>query len=297
MAEQFPLFDAHMHYSQAFLDQVLESIDEVGVRGGINLWGAGPSLGLCYHDFEEFLDAVAARNRPTLLQFYWPDWRQFAWRGEAFVTKLCGDMRRYAGRGVRGLKVWKDLGMYILDVNNRPLTMDDPRLEPVWETAAALGWTISVHQADPPRAWENPPGRAPVRTGLSREDIYRCRDKVLEKYTNIRFILCHNCNDIGSVKGMAQVLDRFPHVLTDMGRDLLAYDSQPDAAAFLNKYADRVLLGTDILMPIERPPDRRWNLEHGYRPWRERLVQYGMSEEAFRKVTWENGYRYFLKQG
>ncbi len=47
-------------------------------------------------------------------------------------------------------------------------------------------------------------------------------------------------------------------------------------------------------MPDNRPPDRKWNLEEGYLPWRKKLVDLGLTEATFKKITWENGAKRFL---
>ena len=287
----FPIFDAHQHYSQAYFDQILDSFTECGVKGGINLWGNYAPFGLDYRDYEGMLKAVADRNLDTFVQFYWPNWKAFGWEPERFVKCLCRDMRRFAPMGCRGLKVWKDVGMFIIHPDGIPARMDDPRLDAVWETAGELGWTISVHQADPARAWTKPHF---VRTGLSREQLFERRNRVLAKYPGIRFILCHNGNDAENVRAWGALMDDFPNCVSDMNRDPLEHDTLSDTQAFLEKYADRVLFGTDLGMPDDRPPDRKWNMEELFLPWRRRLIAYGLTDDTLRKLTWENGERLFL---
>ncbi|MFB3893978.1 MAG: amidohydrolase family protein [Phycisphaerae bacterium] len=282
--EHFPVFDAHTHFSHAYLDQVLQSYEQCGVKGGIVIWPRSHH-GL---DYAEFLAVMRERKLTNWVPFYWPDWPEFGWRPEAFVKKLCADMRRYAAMGCRGLKVWKDLGMYIIHPDGKPATMDDPRLRPVWDTVAGLGWWISAHQADPTCVWK-------TRTGLRRDEIYQRRDAVIAAYPQIRFILCHTGNDIESVAKFAAIFDRFPNVWSDCGRDFLKHDSLADTQAFLEKYADRLMFGPDTGMPDHRPPDFKWEWEECYLPWRLRLVSWGMSDATFRKFTWENGERLFLK--
>jgi len=288
----FPLFDAHMHYSLAFLPQALKFLDEQNIVGCANLWGGTAGMGLLYTHYEEFLRTMRDLHRPTFAQVCWPDWTEMGWRADTFVRQLVGDMRRFHELGCRGLKVWKDLGMFILDENYAPVTMDDARLEPVWETAAELDWVVPVHQADPPRAWTKPG----IRSGLSREEIFLRRDAVLTRHPEIRWVLCHNCNDAGNVKAMAALLDRFPRVMTDINRYQEELDSPADIRWFFETYADRVMWGTDMINVVERPPDVPWEIEHVYRPWRKRLKSYGLSPGTFRKLTLENAQRVYLDQ-
>jgi hypothetical protein len=168
MSDTIPVFDAHMHYSQAYLDEILVSFAEGGIRGGINLWGGDQQFGYSYRGpYDEFLRLVKQRRLGTFVQFYWPVWANYLTEGPRFVADLCREMRRLADLGCKGLKVWKDFGMYFIHADGRPATMDDPALEPVWRTAAELGWTIAIHVADPTRNWQ-PTARYAPKTGLSR---------------------------------------------------------------------------------------------------------------------------------
>jgi predicted TIM-barrel fold metal-dependent hydrolase len=280
--EHFPLFDAHAHFTQAYLDQGLASYERCGVRAGIVIHYAH------YLDFGEFLRALRRRRAANWLPCYWPAWPEFGWRPREFVARLVRDLPRYHRLGCRGLKVWKDLGMFIVHPDGTPATMDDPRLEPVWRTVRELGWWISVHQGDPSARWK-------TCTGLTRDEIFRRRDRVIRAHRDIPFILCHNGNDIESVAGFGALLGRHPNAMSGIGRDFPAYDTLPDTQAFVEKYADRLLFGPDTCMPDGRPPDLKWEWEEMNLPWRRRIVGWGLSASAFRKFTWENGARFLEK--
>ena len=79
----FPFFDGHMHFSQAYLDEVLASYDECGVQGGVNLWEPH------FPDYAGFLKICDKRGLfKRFVQFYWPDWQLFGWQGNAFIRRL-----------------------------------------------------------------------------------------------------------------------------------------------------------------------------------------------------------------
>lgn len=282
--DDFPIFDGHSHFCQAYLEQALASYSECGVKGGINLWGPG------YHDYRGFLELCHKRGlEKQFAQFYWPDWRIFGSDPTGFVTRLCEDMRLYSTLGASGLKVWKNLGMAIRHTDNTPATMDDDRLHPVWQTAEELGWTIAVHQADPTGFFESA-----TRTELTREDLFACRDRVVSEYPNIPFILCHNGNDMEDWDRLSEMFERLPHINADLRKtDRNDYNLEKKLQ-FLEKYHDRLYLGVDMGMPMDRPPDREWNLNCCYRPLRESLSSLGLSERALKHISWENGCRDFL---
>jgi hypothetical protein len=289
--ETCPLFDGHMHFSQNYLDEIIASYDECGVRGGINLWGSAYGHFEVYtSDYAEFLRTCKARGLDRrFVNFYWPNWTIFGPEPERFVRDLCEDMRRFASLGCRGLKVWKDVGMYVFHRDGTPAVMDDERLEAVWKTASELNWTISVHMVDPSDGWSGN-----CKTGLSREEIFRRRDLVIERHPEITWILCHSANYIESVKRFGALLDRFPNVRADLS-PLDKHDGREDIRAFLEKYAGRLYIGPDLGMPANRPPDRKWNWEEYYLPLRKYWAGFGVSDDALEKITWRNGWEHFLK--
>lgn len=290
----FPMFDGHMHFSQAYLDEALASYDECGVIGGINLWGSAYGIYDAYtypFDYLEFLKLCNTKNLGNrFVQFCWPDWNRFGRHPNRFVEEFTREMRQYADLGCRGLKVWKDLGMFIRHKDGSPALMDDPRLEPIWRTAASLEWTISIHQADPSRGWETN-----TKTGISRQELFERRDRVIAAHPEIPFILCHSGNYIESVEKFGQMLERFPNVNADLS-PLDAYDTPQAIAAFLERYADRLYLGIDLAMPSNRPPDRPWNLNELYGPMRQVWLKYGIADEALEKIAWRNGQEHFLNR-
>ncbi len=283
--ERFPIFDAHTHFSQAYLDQVMACYTRCGVTAGVVIQG--------YNDhalsFEEFL--IAMQQRDLLKRWapcYWPNWAEFGWQPEAFVERLVGDLHRFSAMGCRALKVWKDLGMFIVHPDGFPATMDDPRLRPIWDTVAKLGLAVWVHQADPSNHFV-------TRTGLSREELYERRNRVIAAYPHIRFVLCHNGNDIESVAKFSAVFDRFPNTMSDINRDFLLHDSLEDTRNFITRYADRLMFGPDNTMPNNRPPDVPWSWNDLYLPWRKKIVSWGLDPETFHKFTWATGANFFSK--
>ncbi len=284
--EQFPIFDAHTHFTQAYLDQVIACYTRCGVTGGLVLHGTMDTRAV---SFGEFLIELKQRN---LLSHwhpcYFPDWSEFGWRPEVFIERLVGELHQFATMGCRALKVWKDLGMFIVHPDGSPATMDDPRLQPIWDTVAKLGLAVWVHQADPSKNFV-------TRTGLSREELYARRNRVIVANPNIRFVLCHNGNDIESVEKFSALLDRFPNIMSDVCRDFYSHASPENTRNFITRYADRLMFGPDNVMPNNRPPDVSWSWADYYLPWRKKIVSWGLDPETFHKFTWATGANFFTK--
>ena len=51
--------------------------------------------------------------------------------------------------GAKGLKVFKDLGMFATKADGSRLHVDDPELDPVWETCARQNVPVLIHVAEP----------------------------------------------------------------------------------------------------------------------------------------------------
>ena len=47
--------------------------------------------------------------------------------------------------GAAGLKVYKDLGLEVKDKNGKRVTVDDPRLDPIWEKCGELKIPVLIH--------------------------------------------------------------------------------------------------------------------------------------------------------
>ena len=62
------------------------------------------------------------------------------------MVQQLGDAVR---RGARGLKVLKDLGLGVRDKTGKLVTIDDERIDPVWEECGRLGIPVAIHSTDP----------------------------------------------------------------------------------------------------------------------------------------------------
>ncbi|HVE41490.1 MAG TPA: amidohydrolase family protein [Planctomycetota bacterium] len=178
-----------------------------------------------------------------------------------FFDGLVRELRRAAERGARGVKIWKDLGMFIRDESGKLLRIDDPRLDPFWTTCGDLGLVVFMHSADPREYWypltlnslhygarteEDQYYKIP---GMPRwEDLIAQRDAVLAKHPKTTFIGAHFASMTLDLSGLAERLDRYPNLHVECGARLRMLGRlNPKAVRdFFTKYQDRILFGTDI---------------------------------------------------
>jgi predicted TIM-barrel fold metal-dependent hydrolase len=95
---------------------------------------------------------------------------------------------------------------------------------------------------------------------------------VLERHPKLRFVGCHLGSMEEDVDAIARRLDRYPSFVVDTAARVVHLTLQPreKVRAFLVRYADRVLYGTDfVFMPGQDAAEAAKRLETEYaRDWR-----------------------------
>ncbi len=168
--------------------------------------------------------------------------------------------------GAQGLKIFKNLGMFVVDKNGQRVHTDDPRIDPVWDKCAELGIPVLIHTGEPSPFWlpwdrhnerwlelkQYPSRRRTDPRFASFEVTMEEQHNLFRKHPKTIFIAAHLDwlgNDLGR---LGKLLDEMPNVYTEIGAVLHEIGRQPRAARdFFIKYQDRVLFGKDIWEPSE----------------------------------------------
>jgi hypothetical protein len=191
-----------------------------------------------------------------------------------FFEGLVKELQRAAELGARGIKIWKDLGMFIRDVSGKLLRIDDPRLDPFWAKCGELGLVVFMHSADPRSYWY-PLTYNSFHYGRSEEDQYTRipgmptweeliaqRDAVVAKHPKTIFIGAHFASMTLDLSGLAERMDRYPNLYTECGARLRMLGRlNPKAVRdFFTRYQDRILFGTDIggLLAPRKTKSQNW---------------------------------------
>src|SRR3979411_3024265 len=66
-----------------------------------------------------------------------------------FSQEMVAQLDDAVARGARGLKVLKDLGLGVKDKTGKLITVDDRRLDPIFEECGRLGIAVSDYVNDP----------------------------------------------------------------------------------------------------------------------------------------------------
>jgi predicted TIM-barrel fold metal-dependent hydrolase len=255
----FPAIDVHNHLGggKEFLTtervaRYLAEMDAAGVRTVVNLDGGwGERL-------KGTLDALDNAHPGRFLTFALvnfdgiddPDWS----RREA------GRLEESFRLGAKGLKFHKSLGLRIRYRNGKLMTVDDRKLDPIWETCARHSRPVMIHTADP-AAFFTPLDRFNERwhelnqhpewlfhgpTLPSRQELLDQLERVVARHPKTTFIGAHFGNNAEDLISVGRWLDQYPNFHIDIDARISELGRQPyTARRFFIKYQDRIMFGTD----------------------------------------------------
>ena len=262
---RYPVIDVHSHHpvpiSAEQFDRVVRSMDALNLQVVVNLsGGSGERL-------RQGLAAIAASpHARRMVLFANVDFR--AGVGPGFGARAAAQLERDIEAGARGLKIYKDLGLRIRKADGSRLRVDDPELDPIWETCGRLGVPVLIHTAEPqaffdPIDVENerwlelalyPERRYPAGAFPRFEELVAERDRMFTRHPKTTFIAAHLAYHANDLARFGALLDRLPNLHTDVAAVLAELGRQPRAAReFLVKYQDRILFGKDSYQPDEYP--------------------------------------------
>ena len=187
------------------------------------------------------------------------DWELLATPGG--VGGLHESLRDSARRGAHGLKIWKPLGLSIVDESGLLVLPSDPRVISVIALAGELGLPVLIHTADPlaffepldehnerleelvgtPDWWFGDPNRFPTF------------DRLLDAHAEL-VLACPGTAIVGAHVGCAaEDLDRVerllaaaPNYSVDIAGRMAELGRQPRRTReLIERFPDRVLFGTD----------------------------------------------------
>ena len=265
---RFPVIDFHTHLTWgegldhggelqvlATADELLRVMDAKNLAVMVNLTGG----------YGEFLDkAIAAHTaaRPDrFIVFTEPAWTRVTETG--YAQWQATELERAYRAGARGLKVLKTLGLYLREqLTEGPLIrVDDPRFDPMWETAGALGMPVAIHTSDP-RAFFLPVDRFNERydelqahpewsfygsDSPSNNELQEARRRIMRRHPRTTFV-CVHVADPEDLAYVAQCMDEHPNMYVDISARVGELGRQPrHARRFIERYQERVLFGTDAV--------------------------------------------------
>jgi predicted TIM-barrel fold metal-dependent hydrolase len=308
---RYPFVDIHSHWFRAStmtegaLDTLIQEMDGMNMAALVNLSGqSGEILKAAMANMEgRYPERFITFANVEFDSVGAPGWTERA------VAQLRADIEA----GARGLKVYKNLGLDVMDVDGNRVPVNDPRLDPIWALAGEMGVPVLIHSAEPANFW-NPRDKhnekwlelklRPNRyrdpaTNASWEEIMSEHYDIMAKHRGTTFISAHMSWLGQDLTQLGQRLDENPNMVTEVAAVIYELGRQPRAARqFLIDYKDRVLFGKDSYNVEEfwtyfRVFETADEYFPYYRKYHAQWKMYGMDlpDDVLRAVYYENALR------
>src|SRR6202023_1021191 len=147
---KFPVIDIHSHQptpiSAGEYDRVMKGMESNNLQILVNLSG---SFGDRLRQGVDALRASKYVGRMVLFANI-----NFRGVGPGFGEQARKQLEAAVAGGAVGLKIFKDLGMFVHKSDGSRLKVDDPELDPVWAACARLKIPVLIYMANPPAFFE-----------------------------------------------------------------------------------------------------------------------------------------------
>ena len=306
---KFPFVDVHSHHGRAAsmtaadVDSLIREMDALNMGVMVNLsGGSGERLA-------KSVENMKGRHPSRFVVFANLSFANIddLDYGDKAAAQLEEDVRN----GAQGLKIFKNLGMYVFDSDSNRVPTNDPRLDPVWAKAGELGIPVLIHTGDPHQFWLpkdktnerwlelelRPRRQRPPEPSF--EDIMGEQWDMFRKHPETTFISAHLAWLGGDLGRLGQLFDELPNMNVGIGAVLAELGRQPRfAREWFIKYQDRVLFGKDSWVPDEYPyyfrtletADEYFDYYRNYHAfWK--LYGLDLPDGVLRKLYYENAVR------
>lgn len=321
---RFPAIDFHVHASNLVnaeaYERLIALMDTIGMGVICNMNGGTG----------ERLDAALAAGRPHADRV--ANFVTFSPEGinePGWSERFAAEMARAFEAGAPGMKVSKRLGQDARNPDGSFIQADDPRLDPIWATAARYERPVMIHTSDSigrfypigPKneryeagLWHRPGDTEGnlYASGPRHEVIEQAREHMLRKHPKTRFVCAHMAMLYYDPEKLARLLDTYPNADVEISATVQDLGRAPRMwREFILKYQDRILFGSDG--NPTRQPDEFWTPhwryletfdEYFYHPAQVRtsggspghgrwnISGVGLGEDVLRKIYYENALRH-----
>lgn len=204
-----------------------------------------------------------------------------------FVARVNSRLNADFDAGAIAVKLYKVVGMELRRKDGTYVLPDDPVFRSVFDNIAAHHKTVVAHVAEPDSCWKAPDPKSPDYSYYNehpeeyaykhpewprKEAILAARDHLLQLHPNLKIVGAHLGSMEVDVDQIAQRFDKYPNFAVDTAArvDYLMMQKPEKVRAFLIKYQDRVVYGTDnVLYPPDKTKDvlKAW-ADRYERDWR-----------------------------
>jgi uncharacterized protein len=256
---KFYVIDVNNHVNDAArIDEHMPPERAIEVMNNTNVRTVVILTGMWGDKLQAVIDEMVKPYPGRFIVFTQIDWSKID--EPDFTQQMVRQLDDAVARGARGLKVLKDLGLGVRDKTGKLITVDDPRLDPIWEECGRLGIPVSIHVTDPEAFFhpidakneryeeltEHPDWSFFGPQFPSKESIMAARDRMFARHPHTTFVALHVANWPENLDYVSHLLDTLPNVMVEFGAREAELGRQPRRARrFFLEYQDRIMFGTD----------------------------------------------------
>jgi predicted TIM-barrel fold metal-dependent hydrolase len=239
---------------------------------------------------------------------------------ESLAFRQVRDLKK---AGCPAVKLWKNMTLASKEMFGEWARLDDGRYDAVYKACGEEGLPIIIHIADPPCFFRpNDPSNEYYlclymhpewsfhKEGIpSFEAHMEMQERIIADNPGTTFVVAHAGSYAENLAKVGTWLDTYPNMYIDVAARLDQLGRQPyTSRAFLDKYQDRVIFGTDYEARFDAA-HTEWFYKTHYRffqtcdeyfdhPFHDFLGQWkifgvGLGKEVLRKIYRENAKKVF----
>ncbi len=305
---KFPFIDVHNHqFSMPTMDlgTLTAEMDKLNMAVMVNLSGQSGE------QIKKSVANIKTNHPKRFIVFANIDFKGIGEDG--WSEKAAKQLEEDVKNGANGLKIYKSLGFSVKDNKGNRVTVDDSRLDLIWQKAGELKIPVLIHTADPKSFWDPMDEHnerwleLATHAGRKRADdnpapfetLIQEQHRMFKKHPKTTFIAAHfgwYPNDLAKLSGL---MDAMPNMVVEFGAVIAELGRQPKMAkAFFTKYQDRILFGKDSWVPSEYATYFRvLETEDEYFPYHKKYHAFwpmygmGLSDDILKKIYYKNALR------
>ena len=254
---RFPVLDMHSHpyaETEAAVEAWVKNLDATGIQRTVVMFG---TAGKAYDEA-----ARKYRKHPERFELWCGlDYEGFDRPG--YGPAAVAELERCHREGAVGVGELSDKGGG-LKGNTGGMHLDDPRMDALLEKCADLRMPVNIHVGEDQWMYEPQDASndglmnafewkiADDPAILRHDQVLATLDRAVGRHPRTTFIACHFANCSADLSKVGALLDRHPNLYADIGARYAETAPIPrHAAAFFDRYQDRLLYGTDMGMDAD----------------------------------------------
>jgi predicted TIM-barrel fold metal-dependent hydrolase len=254
---KFPVVDFHSHdypKSDTEVDRWVQTMEKLGIAKTMILsYSTGAKFDSVVDKYARYKDRFEIWCGFDYTGYDKPGWQQ----------RAVAELERCFKKGARGVGELGDKGLgelYSLPVPGYGLHIDDVRMKPLLQKCAELHMPVSIHVAEDAWMYETADSTndglmnsATWKVDMTKQGILD-HDQLIATLENaVRenpktiFIACHLANCCSDLSVLGRLLDKYPNLYADIAARYGEIAPIPRYVHnFMEKYADRIVYGTDM---------------------------------------------------